>query len=158
MKVAWRVASLLLAVGLFTPPSADASERRFGICAGQDHSCVLTTLHYGRTGNLLGWKIFMLPISVGYQVQAYVLPLDAPYRPYIHAGTAGVIMGGAYQGAGVGIEWRVSPTKRPVVTAQLSADHQTGYHDEALESWEDLQIGGSVGVSWVIGKFKPGEE
>ena len=158
MKFTWRIASLLLAVGLFAPRSVEASERRFGICAGEDHSCVLTTLQYGRTGNLLGWKIFMLPISIGYQVQAYLLPLDARYRPYIHAGTAGVIMGGGYQGAGVGIEWRISPAKRPVVIAQLSADHQTGYHYEALDSWEDLQIGGSVGVSWVIGKFKPTEE
>ena len=154
LKMTLRAILLSLALSLVATPGAQAAEKRFGICGGLDHACVITALQYSVAGKYIGWKFHAFPISVGVQVQGFLLPPESSYRPYLHYGSAGVAMGAGFVGAGAGVDWRLRPDKRAVVSAQFSLDAQGGANDDFPDSLDDFGLKGSIGMSFIVGKLK----
>ena len=99
-------------------------------------------------GNEYSWastRIGVGLIGVSLQGNVYLRGPNQDFRPYVHGGVTGVMLGGALEGIGLGMDWRL-PNKSLVLGFQVSADVKSGYSGE--RRWENIGPYASGYMTW----------
>jgi hypothetical protein len=137
--------AILFALTMAMTQTASAAKSRWVFCAGLDHGCAIAGVQWQKSYGWASARIGLGLIGVSLQGNVYLAGPEKNWRPYVHAGVTGVMLGGALEGGGLGFDWRL-PNKRLVLGLQVSAAVISGYSGE--RRWEDVGPYASSYITW----------
>ena len=143
--------SILFALIMAMTQTTAAAKSRWVFCAGLDHGCAIAGVQWQRSFGWASTRIGLGLIGVSLQGNVYLVGPEKNLRPYVHGGVTGVMLGGALEGGGLGLDWRL-PNKRLVLGLQVSAAVISGYSGE--RRWEDVGPYASGYITWSYDKKK----
>ena len=85
------------------------------------------------------------------QFNGYLMGTSHTFRPYLHYGWAGIMMGGRLDGGG-GVDWHLGEHRLWIVTMQASADMSSSYYEDAQFAWDRLNAKGILNISRAFGE------
>ncbi len=143
--------AILFVLTMAITQTASAKKSRVVFCAGLDHGCAIAGVQWQRSYGWASARIGLGLVGVSLQGNVYLAGPEKNLRPYVHGGVTGVSLGGALEGGGLGIDWRI-PNKLLVLGLQVSADVKSGYSGE--RRWENVGPYASSYITWSYDKKK----